>query len=616
MRWHKATGTRWRMAAKGGLLFCTLLLLLLRAPRLLAASQEITLSAKELTLVKGNTRVIEVKGTAETPKWSTSKSSVASVKTQDGVTVITAKKYGSAVITASVAGKTLTCTVTVVDPRVNKDSLYLLAGDSYILSAKRITARPKWSSEKPSVATVNSQGVVQAKAAGKTTIRMTAHGVTVEVPVTVATCHLGTYTLLMKEGESRQIAVSGSAKAGVWRSANDSRVAVSSSGGVQALKHGEVMLTYTVGDSELSCDVIVQKKDIEKSFALTPAHHNPGISSLRNKAFGSKSRYRFLQGSCTDGTYGYFLLEDYAYNGKCALIKFRLSDWKVVKKRAGLALGHGNDITYNKKKNRMIVAHNATGSTGGARKISYVKPTSLKVVSTASLDTEIYSIAYDAGGDRYVCGVSGGRKMVVKDARFATVREFDLLPMDSYTRQGIDCSSTYIYVVQSNMNSGKTRILMYDWNGWYVATVRFSGQREAESMFHVGKRVVLSYNSSSYNGGQVYETAFMNYYQVCYRPGGGKGVMGPRMLKVKKGLRLAANKYTRKGYTFAGWKMQRASDGKVVYRNKKTGKKKWFLPGTPSSSWKVYKFKNRAKVSALSKVAGDCITLTAQWEKN
>ncbi len=80
--------------------------------------QNITLSDKTLTLVKGEERILEVSydpvdtTDAKTVTWSTSNDKIATVK--DGV--ITAAGSGSADITAKVGTKTAVCSVTVENP--------------------------------------------------------------------------------------------------------------------------------------------------------------------------------------------------------------------------------------------------------------------------------------------------------------------------------------------------------------------------------------------------------------------------------------------------------------------------------------------------------------------
>lgn len=85
-----------------------------------AGKSKIKLSKKKLTLYVGNTKTLKLKGTKKTPKWSSSRKSVATV-TKKGK--IKAKKKGSTVITARLGKKKYKCKVTVKkDSRRNSAS--------------------------------------------------------------------------------------------------------------------------------------------------------------------------------------------------------------------------------------------------------------------------------------------------------------------------------------------------------------------------------------------------------------------------------------------------------------------------------------------------------------
>lgn len=86
------------------------------------ADAKAKLNKKKLALYVGNTYKLKVKGTKKKVKWSSNRKKVASV-TKKGV--VTAKKSGTAVITAKVGSKKYKCKVTVrgVAPIVNVPSV-------------------------------------------------------------------------------------------------------------------------------------------------------------------------------------------------------------------------------------------------------------------------------------------------------------------------------------------------------------------------------------------------------------------------------------------------------------------------------------------------------------
>jgi len=79
-----------------------------------------------------------------------------------------------------------------------------------------------------------------------------------------------------------------------------------------------------------------------------------------------------------------------------------------------------------------------------------------------------------------------------------------------------------------------------------------------------------------------------NSYKVAFKANGGKGTMAAQTIQRGKSTALAANKFTRSGYKFAGW------------NTKKNGKGK--------------SYKNKAKVKNLAK-ASKTVKLYAQWKK-
>lgn len=75
-----------------------------------AAPNAVSISAKKKTLYVGKSFTLKIKGTSKAVKWSSSNKFVATVSAKGKVS---AKKTGTAVITAKVGGKKLTCKVTV-----------------------------------------------------------------------------------------------------------------------------------------------------------------------------------------------------------------------------------------------------------------------------------------------------------------------------------------------------------------------------------------------------------------------------------------------------------------------------------------------------------------------
>lgn len=140
------------------------------------------LSATSATLFLGNTKTLSVAGGTGTIKWSSSNSSVASVSSSGK---ITAKKAGTATITAAVSGEKITCKVTVKPPALAATKKTLYVKQTFTLKLNGGTGKKVWKSSNKSVATVSSSGKITPKKAGKATISVKVNGKTLKCAITV-----------------------------------------------------------------------------------------------------------------------------------------------------------------------------------------------------------------------------------------------------------------------------------------------------------------------------------------------------------------------------------------------------------------------------------------------
>lgn len=152
----------------------------------------VSLSNTSVSLTEGDTKYLTYSispsnATNKEVTWSSSNTSVATV---DAFGMITAKSAGSATITAKAndgSGVKATCNVSVQSATVyvssitlNSSSLSMTEGDTQYLSVSVYPSNATnksvtWSSSNTSVATVNSSGMVTAKAAGSTIITVKAN---------------------------------------------------------------------------------------------------------------------------------------------------------------------------------------------------------------------------------------------------------------------------------------------------------------------------------------------------------------------------------------------------------------------------------------------------------
>ena len=238
--------------------------------------EEISFNKTSVSLKAGETVTLTATvkpddATDKTVTWSTSDASVATVN--DGV--VTAKKVGTATITAKAGDKSATCEITVVATPVtavtlNKTSVSLKAGETVTLTA---TVKPDdatdktvtWGSSDESVAKVEN-GIVTAIGKGLSTITAKAGDtsatcmVTVSVPVENVT--LNKTELVLQKGQEEVLVAlvspdDATDKTINWSSSNVSVVRVDQNGAVAAEGAGTAVITASAGTKSATCTITV-----------------------------------------------------------------------------------------------------------------------------------------------------------------------------------------------------------------------------------------------------------------------------------------------------------------------------------------------------------------------
>ncbi|TGY93648.1 hypothetical protein E5329_17565 [Petralouisia muris] len=207
---------------------------------------KIQLSAKEISLENGQSARLKVNSSTGHPvTFKTSKKSIAEV---DENGVITAKKPGTATITATVDKISASCRVTVKKPTVSlsKRSVSLYRNRKVRLTVKSTSnSAPKWKSNKKSVATIEQNGVVTAVKNGSAVITVTVDGVSKSCEVTVKkpVVKFAESEIIMARGETRKVNVTvSSGNKPVFSSSNTSIASVDEQGNISANDAGKAYI--------------------------------------------------------------------------------------------------------------------------------------------------------------------------------------------------------------------------------------------------------------------------------------------------------------------------------------------------------------------------------------
>jgi len=247
-----------------------------------------------------------------------------------------------------------------------------------------------------------------------------------------------------------------------------------------------------------------------KTAKLTQVKKNKKVFEIRTLVGQKVGQYDTIQGSCTDGKYAYYVLNN-RNKGNCRIAKVNLSTLKLVKLSGVLSIDHGNDITYDSDKNQLVVAPGAAGG----KTLCVVDPKTLKVTErkTISIPSTLAggskskiknikgfsAIAYCSGKKQYVVMLRSSYDFMILNSELEPVRYVSASKKESYVMQGIDATSDYIMTVQSPKTSGQKNIIkVYDWDGNYISKINVKKNYEIESIYHVGSKVYVGFYRSYY----------------------------------------------------------------------------------------------------------------------
>ena len=333
---------------------------------------EISLDKSSATLTEGETTTLvatvlpENTTDSKSVSWSSSNSEVATV---DANGTVTAKRAGTAVITAtSTNGKTAGCTVTVSKKEIpiteislDKSSATLTEGETTTLVATVLPENTtygksvKWSSSNVAVATVDLMGKVTAKSAGTAVITATSEngktaGCTVtvskkEIPITEISLDKSSATLT--EGETTTLVATvlpentTYGKSVKWSSSNVAVATVDLMGKVTAKSAGTAIITATSENGKTaSCTVTVNKKDTYTGLRDVDGNWMYFENGNVNSDYAGLVNYEGLWFYVDNGTidWGYTGLAD--YNGIWFYVSGGMVDWNY----AGLT--YYNDVWF------------------------------------------------------------------------------------------------------------------------------------------------------------------------------------------------------------------------------------------------------------------------------
>ena len=253
-----------------------------------------------------------------------------------------------------------------------------------------------------------------------------------------------------------------------------------------------------VTEPETTAPPLFENDNRHELYDLIKPNGRYGVTVEQTISVPGLGDYFVAQGACTDGTYGYVAMRT-LNNDDGVIARVDLASGKVVAYSEPLPINHANDMTYNPETRQIIVVHNAPNR----QLISFVDVDTLTLVSTANIGYNIFCMAYDEIGRRYVVGLSGGTDFRILDENLQPVADCTGKP--GTVTQGVYCDQKYIYFPMSDPN----RLVVYDWDGNYIVTMMLTFGKESESAFWCdGSLWICDFPGKATGGGVLYRITF------------------------------------------------------------------------------------------------------------
>ena len=247
-------------------------------------------------------------------------------------------------------------------------------------------------------------------------------------------------------------------------------------------------------------------------------------------------QYDTLQGACANGGYAYLTLYNRRVE-KCKIVKVKLSDLSVVKVSAALPIYHGNNLTYNTKKKR-IIATCCTTSKNAKNRVVLINPSTLRITSIKNIvltkkvknlprkvrkkNKGFTALTYNEKHNCYVARLRQNDNILILNKDLKPLRYVVLKGKKTgLLVQGIETVGNYIYDVRSFKGRYHyCMVTVHTMAGKYVGQMKFpygaSPGKELECIFHNGKQF---YAGCYYSTSQMDDTKrnHVNRINLIYR---------------------------------------------------------------------------------------------------
>ena len=238
--------------------------------------------------------------------------------------------------------------------------------------------------------------------------------------------------------------------------------------------------------------------------------------------------YSVVQGGCTDGKYAYYLMVS-SKTQKGRVLKVRMGSNKVVKRGPVVDVHHGNGMTYDSKRHRLVVIGRESRRLevvtidADSLKLKSKKKANYKYAGKWKVGKELgyYGLAAIAYVEKYDCFLSLQRithDILVLDHNFKVIGFIKTKITAKYpgTYQAMDADEKYVYLLLSPYQFNYRKqpnniILALDWNSERLLPyVNGSSKKFAKKWScnnnHSGKPDAVLKLKTSYEAENIYHT--------------------------------------------------------------------------------------------------------------
>ena len=244
-----------------------------------------SISKKTYTMKKGKTVTLKIKGTTQKITWSSNNKSVATVNSKGKVT---AKKNGTATITAKVGKSKYKCKITVGNVvKISETEHAINVGENFTLKITGTSEKITWSSSDTSIATVDKNGKVTAKKEGTATITATISKTkyTCEVYVENLTPWWLNESYAVQKGHTLDYSFDTKQKVS-WSSSDTNIAKIDSKGVITGVNVGTATITAKVGNKKFDSKIYVRefKKDITMTTKVSNYGEDTVVAYFKNSS--------------------------------------------------------------------------------------------------------------------------------------------------------------------------------------------------------------------------------------------------------------------------------------------------------------------------------------------